>query len=80
MDEPDWIPYQDTSGASPILAYAIGDGFIDLLFEAHGRAPKRGYRYNGAELVSLIELATTGQGLATYIARNRPTFSHRWAE
>lgn len=61
------IPYADCSGASGVVAYATGDGFIDLWFRDGG-----GYRYDATapgpeHVAAMTRLAAAGEGLATYV-------------
>lgn len=76
--------YANLSGSSPIESFAIDpEGrWIDIRFRREGRTPARTYRYSDDScpeaLASLMELATAGSGLATFIARERPDYSRRW--
>ncbi|HVI28067.1 hypothetical protein [Hansschlegelia sp.] len=59
--------YGDRSGASGVVAYATGDGFIDLWFRDGG-----GYRYDATapgpeHVAAMTRLAAAGEGLATYV-------------
>jgi hypothetical protein len=70
-------PYANTSGSSPIDAYQIDpEGrWIAIRFRARGRRRARTYRYTAAStpaLITLIDLALIGSGLASFIARERP--------
>ncbi|HJU37996.1 MAG TPA: hypothetical protein VJ724_00385 [Tahibacter sp.] len=62
-------PYANLSGDSPIRAYRIGRGHIDVAFADAGT-----YRYTNASagarrVATMQRLAASGRGLATYIAR-----------
>ncbi len=65
----------DRSGASGVVAYAAGDGFIDLWFR-HG-----GYDATapGPEHVAaMTRLAAAGEGLATYVNQHvRTNYARR---
>jgi hypothetical protein len=74
--------YANTSGTSPIEWYDIeldGDApAIEIRFRRTRRRRATTYRYEGAVAVTLIELALVGQGLATYIAREKPSHVARF--
>ena len=77
------LPYANTSGSSPIDADQIDpEGrWIAIRFRAHGRRRARTDRYTAAStaaLLSLIDLALIGSGLATFIARERPDHAESW--
>jgi hypothetical protein len=77
----EWTPYLDLQGTSPIEAYRIGRDELEVRFRRTRRRPAKTYRYSlgscGADLNSLIDLALSGSGLATYIARERPEYADR---
>lgn len=71
--------YQNTSGSSPIEWYEVTeDGAIEIRFTGQGRRRSRTYRYEGAVVTTLVELAEAGSGLATFIARHQPQHSQSW--
>ena len=75
--------YANISGSSPIESFALDpEGrWIEVRFRRQGKTPTRTYRYSDDScpeaLTSLIELATAGSGLATFIARERPEYDAR---
>lgn len=61
--------YLNLAGNSPIVAFHIGAGHIDIVFRDGGT-----YRYTNASagaqrIVAMKRLAVAGRGLATYITR-----------
>ena len=73
--------YANNAGSSPIESYELGEDSIEIRFRRQRRRPARTYLYTAAStaaLNSLIELATAGSGLATFIARERPDHAGRW--
>jgi hypothetical protein len=73
--------HANTSSTSPIVWFDIdtdGDApAIEIQFR-HTRRRATTYRYEGAVAVTLIELALVGSGLATYLAREKPTYAAKW--
>ncbi|MFL1874727.1 hypothetical protein ACIKT0_05815 [Hansschlegelia beijingensis] len=72
------IPYEDRSGASGVVAYALGEDFIDLWFRDGG-----GYRYDATapgpeHVAAMTRLAAAGEGLATYVNQHvRANYARR---
>lgn len=75
---PGRMRYDDRSGASGVVAYAAGDGFIDLWFRDGG-----GYRYDATapgpeHVAAMTRLAAAGEGLATYVNQHvRTNYARR---
>lgn len=66
------ISYDNNHGESPITHYDPGGDFIEVKFR-HRSAPYR-YTYNTTgqhHVEAMKERAKAGEGLATYISRNR---------
>ncbi len=63
--------YGNLAGNSGVVAFDINGAFIDVEFRRGGV-----YRYTSADiggekLAQMVQLAKTGKGLATFIARDR---------
>lgn len=63
-------PYPDRAGNSGVVAFGLGDSYIDVEFRGGAR-----YRYDGTtpgqqELAIMRRLALAGRGLATYISQH----------
>ena len=62
-------PYNNLSGNSGIIAYAIGDDYIDVQFHS-GVTYRYSYVSTGMERVEQMkQLAVQGQGLNSFISR-----------
>ena len=74
--------YANTTGTSPIEWFDIdAEGehpSIEIRFRRTKRRRATTYRYEGAVAVTLIELALVGRGLATFIAREKPSHVARF--
>ena len=68
-------PYHSSSGKeSGVIAYEIGEDFIDVQFRT-----KEKYRYSyksagEAAIEKMKELAKAGKGLSTFISQERPGY------
>jgi hypothetical protein len=69
--------YANVTGTSPIEWFDLDlDGdtpAIEIRFRPTRRRRATTYRYEGDVATTLIELALVGSGLATYIAREKPS-------
>lgn len=78
-------PYQNVQGTSAVEEYEIDpeDGSLWVRLKPTKKHPAgRLYHFTaetcgGETLESMIELAVTGIGLATYLARNKPDYESR---
>jgi hypothetical protein len=62
-------PYEDSSHASGVSAYACGNDFITVRFKS-GDAYRYDYKSAGRDVVDTMKrLAVSGRGLSTYISR-----------
>lgn len=83
MREPNPVAYKNLGGNSGIEAYRIDAGGIVVLFKKPIKSGQRYYYYsvNGAgrpAVAEMISLAKAGQGLNSFISRNRPSYEDRW--
>lgn len=83
MREPNLVAYKNLGGDSGIEAYRIDADGIVVLFKTPTRAGQRYYYYsvNSAgrlAVATMISLAKAGEGLNSFISRNRPDYEGRW--
>lgn len=83
MKEPNLVAYKNLGGDSGIEAYRIDAGGIVVLFKNPTRAGERHYYYSVSSagesaVATMISLAQAGQGLNSFISRNRPDYEGRW--
>ncbi|GGH14819.1 hypothetical protein FAZ19_07155 [Sphingobacterium alkalisoli] len=63
--------YRNLGGDSAVLAYAIGSEFISVQFRGTAKIYTYSYRKAGRTHVDAMKkLASTGQGLNSYINKN----------
>jgi hypothetical protein len=69
-EEADMPNYANASSRSGVLAYEIGEDWIEVMFMS-GENYRYTYEATGAEDVEAMKrLAESGKGLSTFIARN----------
>lgn len=83
MREPNLVAYKNLGGNSGIEAYRIDASGIVVLFKTPTKAGKRYYYYSvnsagSPAVAAMTSLAQAGQGLHSFISRNRPDYESRW--
>lgn len=83
MREPNLVEYKKLGGNSGIEAYRIEAGGIVVLFKTPTKTGECYYYYSvnsvgSSAVATMSSLAQAGQGLNSFISRNRPDYEDRW--